>query len=207
MPAQPSTMASAPSSRRAAQISALMRVRASLAASSSSSTGTSAARTRAQRLARPYFCRLCSIATTERDSVVMTLKRGASSAARWQAASPMPTTGASNSARAASRPVSSKQAMTWPAIAGSRAQAAAIASSMCGTAMASSKKPSIETGPQAALKASISVPACATARAVAAMRAVIDAVVFGLTMAIFMAKVMAMSPASPRPAPRCAGSV
>ena len=88
-----------------------MRARAGEPGSSSESTGTSAARTRAQRDARPYFTRLCSIAGIERPSVVTTEKRPATSEARWNAASPIPTTGAVASDRAASSPVSSKQAM------------------------------------------------------------------------------------------------
>src|SRR5947209_14747113 len=52
------------------------------------------------------------MAGTERASVVTTAKRPATRLAAWKAASPMPTTGAPASARAASRPVSSKQAMT-----------------------------------------------------------------------------------------------
>src|SRR6267143_1052362 len=52
------------------------------------------------------------MAGTERASVVTTAKRPAMRLAAWNAASPMPTTGAAASARAASSPVSSKQAMT-----------------------------------------------------------------------------------------------
>ncbi len=55
MPAQPSTIASAPSSASARRISASIVRRAAEPSSSSASTGTSAARTRAQREARPYF--------------------------------------------------------------------------------------------------------------------------------------------------------
>ena len=51
------------------------------------------ARTRAQRRSRPYFIRLVSIGAIERERVVTTLKRCAISAARWNAASPMPITG------------------------------------------------------------------------------------------------------------------
>lgn len=77
MPAQPSTMASARSSRIAAVISAEIFPSASVLRSSSASTGTSAARTRAQRSARPYFRKLCSIGTMETPSVVTTAKRAA----------------------------------------------------------------------------------------------------------------------------------
>ena len=90
----------------------LDRARAPEPGSSSASTGTSAARTRAQRAASPYFTRLCSIGAIERDSVVTTLNFAAIRLAIWNAASPMPTTGASVAHRAASSPVSSKQAMT-----------------------------------------------------------------------------------------------
>ncbi len=53
------------------------------------------------------------MAAIERDSVVTTLKRCAIRLAMWNAASPMPITGARASERAASRPLSSKQAMMW----------------------------------------------------------------------------------------------
>ena len=52
------------------------------------------------------------MAGTERASVVTTLNLPATRLARWKAASPMPMTGAPVTHRAASRPVSSKQAMT-----------------------------------------------------------------------------------------------
>ena len=70
MPAQPSTMASARSSLdRGSDLIGDFAERASSLRSSSASTGTSAARTRAQRSARPYFRKLFSIGTME------TLKR------------------------------------------------------------------------------------------------------------------------------------
>ena len=47
---------------------------------------------------------------TERESVVTTENFPAMRLARWNAASPLPTTGAGEKLRAASRPVSSKQA-------------------------------------------------------------------------------------------------
>ena len=82
MPAQPSTMASARSSFFARSISALICAAALEAGSSRASTGTSEARTLAQRLARPYFIKLVSIAAIERDSVVTTEKRCPSIEAR-----------------------------------------------------------------------------------------------------------------------------
>src|SRR6267143_35261 len=51
------------------------------------------------------------MAGTERASVVTTAKRPATRLAAWKAASPMPTTGATARARAASSPVSSKPSM------------------------------------------------------------------------------------------------
>jgi len=82
MPAQPSTIASAPSSALARSISAESLARAPEAGSSSASTATSQARTRAQRRSSPYFIRFVSIGAIERESVVTTLKRWAISEAR-----------------------------------------------------------------------------------------------------------------------------
>ena len=67
MPAQPSTIASAPSSAIARSISADSLCAPPTPGSSSASTGTSQARTRAQRGARPYFVGLASIGAIERD--------------------------------------------------------------------------------------------------------------------------------------------
>src|SRR5262245_46810548 len=103
MPAQPSTIASAPSSASARSISSWMVRRARESGSSSASTGTLEARTRAQRAARPYLTRLCSIGASERASVVTTLNLCAIRLATGNAASPMPMTGSSATQRAASR--------------------------------------------------------------------------------------------------------
>lgn len=65
-----------------------------------------------------------------------TAKRWAISDAMWKAASPMPMTGAAASERAASRPVSSKQAMMWAAT--PSASPLAISASRPGTEKASS---------------------------------------------------------------------
>ena len=72
----------------------------------------------------------------ERPSVVTTEKRPAIRLHTWNAASPMPTTGARARLRAASRPVSSKHAITWPAA--WRASPFAISASRPGTASAPS---------------------------------------------------------------------
>jgi len=64
------------------------------------------------------------------------VKRPATRPAAWKAASPIPTTGARASARAASNPVSSKQATTCPST--PRCSPRAISASRPGTASASS---------------------------------------------------------------------
>src|SRR5438128_7701959 len=92
----------------------------------------------------------------------------------------MPTTGASASARAASRPVSSKHAMTCASAPST--SPALICSSSPGTANASSYAPSIEAGPNADETARITVSDRAALVAAAAMVRVIAAVVLGLTM-------------------------
>jgi len=76
------------------------------------------------------------LGTIETPRVVTTAKRAAIRLAMWKPASPMPITGAFAAARAASRPVSSKQAMMW-ASAPSRS-ASRMQPSMPGTAKASS---------------------------------------------------------------------
>ena len=60
---------------------------------------------------RPYFIKLVSIAAIERDSVVTT-RSDAQHRGEVKCRPPMPITGADARLRAASRPVSSKQAMT-----------------------------------------------------------------------------------------------
>ena len=94
----------------------------------------------------------------------------------------MPTTGAVARLRAASSPVSSKQAMTWPAT--PRASPRAISCSRPGTARAPSTQPSIEAGPVSGLTAVTRVPGAAAAAAAAPILAVMPAVVFGLTTRI-----------------------
>ena len=71
----------------------------------------------------------------ERESVVTTLNFAAMRLAMWNAASPMPMTGAEVAHRAASSPVSSKQAMTKA----SASRALPISSMRPGTEKASSK--------------------------------------------------------------------
>ena len=82
MPAHPSTIASDASSMSARAISDESFPRAPEPGSSSERTGTSQARTRAQRRSRPYLARFASIGAIERDKVVTTLNLWATSEAR-----------------------------------------------------------------------------------------------------------------------------
>ena len=91
----------------------------------------------------------------------------------------MPTTGARAMQRAASSPVSSKQAMTWASV--PAASASSIRASIQGTARAPSTGPSIDTGPPAAPVVVTSTPGAAAARAAASIPRVIPALAFGLT--------------------------
>ena len=117
-----------------------------------------------------------------RPSVVTTEKPVASIEAACIAASAMPSTGPRASSRAASRPGSPKQAMTWPST--PSASPARTSASRPGRLIASSWWPSIEAGPVGEVAATISVPGPAAARAAAAMVAVMPAVVFGLVTLI-----------------------
>ena len=181
MPAQPSTIASARSSRIAASISAEMRRAARRSPGPPApAPATSEARTRAQRLARPYFIRLCSIAGIERDRVVTTEKLPAIRLAMWNAASPMPTTGArrQRARRVEPRIVEAGDDVAvdaLPLALGDLLEQARHAN------RPRRHSPRSRTGPVAGLTATISVPAEAAARAAAPILAVIEAVVLGLT--------------------------
>src|SRR4051812_18411879 len=94
----------------------------------------------------------------------------------------MPSTGPRASSRAASRPGSPKQAMTWPST--PSVSPPRTSSKRPGRLIASSWCPSIEAGPAGEVAATISVPGPAAARAVAAMVAVMPAVVFGFVTLI-----------------------
>src|SRR3954469_228770 len=112
-----------------------------------------------------------------RPSVVTTEKPVASIEAACIAASAMPSTGPRASSRAASRPGSPKQAMTWPST--PSASPARTSASRPGRLIASSWWPSIEAWPAGEVAATISVPGPA-----AAIVAVMPAVVFGLVTLI-----------------------
>ena len=105
--------------------------------------------------------------------------RQASIVAQCAAASPMPTTGARARQRAASSPVSSKQAITWAST--HVASACSIRRSIHGTASAPSTGPSIDCGPPSAPVVMIAAPGGAAASPAAAMPAVMLSLALGLT--------------------------
>ncbi len=137
-------------------------------------------RTEAQRDSKPWRRTTSRISGAARSRAATIEKRSPSAIAIAIAASAIPTTGAGDSSRAASRPGSPKQAIATPAIAGSAARAA-TASSVAAAASASSACDSTEGVPHGAVTASISVPGRARRRASAAIAAVIATVVLGLT--------------------------
>ena len=111
MPAQPSTIASGPVLLQRARISASMRRRASEPASSTSAPALRPP-ARGQRAIRLYWSRLRSMGTIERDRVVTTLDFSAIQPRHVKRRLANAMTGAAVAHRAASGPVSSKQAMT-----------------------------------------------------------------------------------------------
>src|SRR6266704_3339122 len=102
------------------------------------------------------------------------------------AASAMPTTGPGAISRAATRPGSPKQAITWP----SACSPPVISASRPGTLRASSYCDSIEAGPIRDVTATVLVSVPAAAAALAPIIRVIDSVVFGLTSLMSMARLL-----------------
>ncbi len=101
-----------------------------------------------------------------RRSVVMTANRRAIVAAAWNAASPIPTTGASVSSRAAPTPGSPKHATRYASCAGSSRTSAATAAA----ATTESASLSIEVGPRSGETAVTSQPSGSVSRATCAHR-------------------------------------
>src|SRR4051812_13717419 len=111
-----------------------------------------------------------------RGSVVTTANRLATRVAAWNAASPMPTTGASVTSRAASSPGSPKQAIRYASWAGSvrtRLTASAAATTL-------SAALSIDDGPRSGETALTSQPAGSAAVATSPIAAVCTGSVLGL---------------------------